>query len=100
MANKKDAPSHGRHTKDQTNNTPSKRKMQPASQRSRVYRHLEMYGSITQAEAIDKYQCYRLSSRIKEMRDDGANIVTIMEDNASGRGQHARYFLRKERKES
>lgn len=99
MRIKKDAPpKDGRHTHTQDKDTPSKRKMQPESHRSKLYRHLERYGSITQAEAIEKYGCYRLSARIKEMRDDGANIVTYMEDNASGRGQHARYYL--ERKES
>ena len=98
MGIKKDALPEGRCTRTTNNDTSSKRKLQPESHRSKVYRHLELYGSITQAEAVDLYKCYRLASRIKEMRDDGAIITTIMEDNASGRGQHARYFL--ERSES
>ena len=58
-----------------------------------ILRHLIKYGSITQEEAVDRYKVYRLSARIANLREVGANISTLLEQNKGRRGQHARYFL-------
>lgn len=36
------------------------------TQCERILRHLQDYGSITQAEAVTEYGCYRLGARIWE----------------------------------
>ena len=48
---------------------------------------------LTQAEAAKKFGCWRLSARIKELRDDGYNIETLIEPNQR-RGIHGVYALR------
>ena len=73
--------------------TPSKRKKQHTSQKSKILSYMERHGSITQADAVDNFRCYRLSARIKELRDSGIDIETISEPN-EGYGTHARYFLK------
>jgi hypothetical protein len=40
-------------------------------------------GSITALEALRDYGCYRLASRISDLRHDGMNIVKTMEESIS-----------------
>ena len=46
------------------------------TQSQKILRHLEDYGSITQAEAYNEYGIMRLASRIDELRQKGVPIVT------------------------
>lgn len=46
------------------------------SQLESVRQHLISKGSITPLEALRLYGCYRLSGRIKDLRDMGVNIST------------------------
>lgn len=67
-----------------------------ANHRELILMHLKKYGSITHNEAQAEYDCARLASRIKELRDMGYPIETEM---ISGKGKHggrnhyARYRL-------
>ena len=61
------------------------------SQCERIHKFLKKGGGITQKEAIDKFQCYRLASRINDLKKRGVKIYKVMESNANGK--HARYFL-------
>jgi hypothetical protein len=45
------------------------------TQCERILHHLQEYGSITSLEAIQWYGCYRLASRIADLRKDGVNIT-------------------------
>ena len=63
------------------------------SQKMQVLNYMKTHRGITQEEAVEHFKCYRLASRIKNLRDDGIKIVTYMEDNKNRRGQHARYFI-------
>ena len=66
------------------------------TQRESILAHLKKHGSITPMEALDMYGCFRLGARIKELREMGFNIRTVMvhKDNPSGRGKaFARYDL-------
>ena len=63
------------------------------SQKMQVLNYMKTHRGITQEEAVEHFKCYRLASRIKDLRDDGVKIVTYMEDNKNRRGQHARYFI-------
>lgn len=41
-----------------------------------VLNHLKRFGHISQKDAINSYGCYRLASRIAELRRDGYVIKT------------------------
>lgn len=41
-----------------------------------ILRYMEQHGSITQAEAVDKFHCYRLSGRIYDLKKRGIPIKT------------------------
>jgi len=63
----------------------------------RILNHLKAYGSITSMEAFEKYGITRLAARIKELRDDGYNIITHMMDGQNRYGEatkYAKYVLR------
>lgn len=68
------------------------------SQVDRVQDYMEQHGSITQAEAIEAFGCYRLGARIADLKDRGVGIERIMEEGQNRFGErtrYARYFLRK-----
>lgn len=44
------------------------------TQCERILRHLQDYGSITQAEAVTEYGCYRLGARIWDLKAQGIPI--------------------------
>lgn len=67
--------------------------LSPESQKHQILKYMMENRSITQAEAVEHLDCYRLGARIIELRDMGCNITTHMEDNTNKRGQHGRYFL-------
>ena len=50
------------------------------SQRNRVREYLINNGSITGAQAFLELGIYRLSGRIKELRDEGMKIETVKQD--------------------
>ena len=59
-------------------------------------RHLKEYGSITQAEAVTEYGCYRLGARIWDLKAQG---VPIKSETVTGKNRYgertcfARYSL-------
>lgn len=61
-----------------------------------ILAHLKQGNTITQAEAIDLYKCYRLSSVINRLRSIGHDIVTHDKPNQGSKGIHARYELKME----
>lgn len=61
-----------------------------------IKKYMEEHGSITQMEAVNEFNCYRLSARINDLRKTGLNIETKNERNKNNSGTHARYFLIKE----
>ncbi|WP_291357590.1 helix-turn-helix domain-containing protein [Acinetobacter sp. UBA3106] len=66
------------------------------TQLKQVLGHLKQGETISQAEAIDLFDCYRLSAIIQRLRNTGYNIATHNERNKSGIGRHARYELVKQ----
>lgn len=46
------------------------------TQCDRILRHLQDYGSITQAEAVTEYGCYRLGARIWDLKPIKSETVT------------------------
>lgn len=63
----------------------------PMTQCEQILRHLREEGSITQKEAAERYDIYRLSARILDLKERGHQIEKEME--GSGRTQYARYYL-------
>lgn len=65
------------------------------NQNKLILLHLKHKGSITALDALGKFQCFRLASRIFDLRQDGHEIHTTREELPSGK-KIARYFLIKE----
>ncbi len=63
---------------------------------TQVLAHLKNGKTLSQAEAIHHFDCYRLSALIRRLRNAGYDIVTHRERNHSGIGSHARYELIKQ----
>ncbi|RZG46973.1 helix-turn-helix domain-containing protein [Acinetobacter wuhouensis] len=61
---------------------------------TQVLAHLKTGNTITQAEAINLFNCYRLSAVINRLRNSGYEIVTHNEPNQNRDGYHARYEYR------
>ena len=62
-----------------------------------VAKHLETYGDITPAQALELYGSSRLSSIIFKLRDRGMNIGTELvpgKDRFGNKVDFARYFLK------
>lgn len=66
------------------------------SQCVQIKEYMEEHGSITQMEAVNEFNCYRLSDRINDLRKIGVRIETKNERNKNNSGTHARYFLIKD----
>ena len=56
-----------------------------------IKEYLETGNTLTNKEAADMFGCYRLSARIKDLRDAGMNISTIMVDGETRYGTSTRY---------
>lgn len=69
------------------------RDMSTDTQSSKILRYLMEHGSITGAEALNRFNCWRLSARIKDLRDAGVDITTIRVENLGNSGTHAKYIL-------
>lgn len=67
------------------------------TQCERILRHMQDYGSITQAEAIAEYGCYRLGARIWDLKKAGYKIDSQIEQGQNRYGEKvsfARYTLK------
>lgn len=64
------------------------------TQLKQVLTYLKQGKTISQAEAIDLFNCYRLSAIIEKLRRQGYDIVTYNERNTNNAGTHARYELK------
>ena len=71
--------------------------MDSKSQKEGIRKLLERGETITNRRAIELFNCYRLSARIKDLRDEGKNLVTDMvygRDEETGKlTKYARYRL-------
>ena len=72
--------------------------MEKMTQEKAVLLHLQTKGSLTQAQAVRLYGCYRLSAKILEFRKQGYNIETQYKTGKTRYGTHttyANYILQK-----
>ena len=73
------------------------------SQNEMILDYLERNGSITQAEAISCFGCYRLGARIYDLKARGHRIIRLMESGVNRFGTktaYARYLLQKSEKQT
>lgn len=68
--------------------------MHITSHQTQVLSHLKQGKTISQAEAIYHFDCYRLSAVIQRLRLSEHDIVTHTEPNLNGKGIHAHYELK------
>lgn len=68
------------------------------TQNEMIRKHLEEGRSLTPIEALNLYGCFRLATRIFELKKSGLDIETEMVENKDTGKRYARYFLRKEGK--
>lgn len=66
-----------------------------ASQRAWILTQLQQGKRLTPMDALDKVGCFRLGARIHELRKDGWNIDTALNDE-EGEPRYAIYTLRQE----
>ena len=59
------------------------------SQKDDILFHLQEYGSITPMEALNEHGCFRLASRIHDLKSDGITIEVSMVN------KYATYFIKK-----
>lgn len=69
------------------------------TQKQVILKHLKTYNpdtgrrhTITPLEALGMFGIYRLAARIKELKEDGYNIVTHLKTDATGK-RYAKYEL-------
>jgi hypothetical protein len=53
------------------------------SQKAKIKKYLLSGKSLTPIQALDKFGCFRLASRIGELKSSGMNIVDISKKNYS-----------------
>ena len=67
------------------------------TQNDMILRHLKTHKrGLTQADAVERFGCYRLSARISDLREMGYDITTEMETKKNRYGTpvtYARYKL-------
>ena len=55
------------------------------SQVRQIKAHLNRGLTITPMEALQSYGCFRLAARIKDLRDDGFPVKTVIVETANGK---------------
>lgn len=66
------------------------------NQAKKILAYMRQHGSITQREAVEHFNCYRLSARIFELKEQGHSITTeiVPFKGADGeRSNYAKYTL-------
>ena len=66
--------------------------MKKISQSQKIFEHLWNGNTLTPIEALERFGCFRLSARIKNLRDDGLDIKTDIITTKSGK-RVAQYYL-------
>ena len=63
------------------------------NQRDRIMRHLQDFGGITHAEAMQEYGIQRLAARVSDLRCKGVPIVTELVEGRNRYGEPTRYAV-------
>ena len=63
------------------------------TQKSKILKHLMSKKSLSPLKAIGLFGCYRLASRIHELKNDGYPIETVIKSDGQGR-TYASYAMK------
>lgn len=69
--------------------------MKNQSQNDLIIKHITQYGSITPIDALKRFGCMRLASRINDLRENGFPIVTKTVVSCTTKKRFAKYELEK-----
>ena len=61
---------------------------------TQILNHLKQGKTLSQAEAIHHFDCFRLSAVVERLRKQGYDIVTHQETNLNNKGTHERHELK------
>ena len=61
------------------------------TQTNEIKAYLKMGYRITAIDALEKFGCFRLAARIKDLKDEGMEIDTVMVETVSG-ARVAQYY--------
>lgn len=61
------------------------------TQRTKILKHLQDYGTITALQAMESYRCFRLAAVIFNLREEGNLITTDMIHYKDVEGENVRY---------
>ena len=61
------------------------------TQKDKIMRHLETYGSITPLEALEEYGIMRLASRVSDLKKKGVHITREIKTSKNRFGETVRY---------
>jgi len=62
-----------------------------STQIKQIKAHLEMGYRITALDALNKFKCFRLASRINDLKQEGYNVDKVMVETESG-SRIAQYY--------
>lgn len=57
------------------------------TQKEMILKHMQEVGSITPAEAVKEYGCYRVAARIFELKNEGYDISSTMKSEINRLGK-------------
>lgn len=61
------------------------------TQTEKILEFMKENGSITPMEALSEFGCMRLAARIADIRADGVNVVSTMEQSKNRYGETVRF---------
>ena len=61
------------------------------TQTKKILEFMKENGSITPMEALSEFGCMRLAARISDIRADGVNVVSTMEQSKNRYGETVRF---------
>ena len=68
----------------------------PKTQNEKIKEYLENGHKLTPLEALDLFGCFRLASRVSDLKKQGVNIKTEMVTDKSTGKQYASYYIPRE----
>lgn len=70
--------------------------MAAKTQKEKIREHLVNGGTLTPLEVLEKFGCFRLATRVFELKKEGLDVKTqIIEDPATGK-RYAEYYIPKD----
>lgn len=70
--------------------------MAAKTQKEKIREYLLNGGTLTPLDALEKFGCFRLATRIFELKKEGLDIRTEMVENEATGKRYAKYFIPKD----